>query len=139
MYDPFLRLSHVFVSKRKGLLVLPILWFVWHCSEHVVDLLVWCLLCFLVSQGNAQHINFYLIIISTILWKSLGIFLHMCYDISFVFEKLKEKYFYNFILCRQIKLIYEFFTGVTMVLSDNCVRDLHFCDDTADTEPEHQR
>jgi len=34
--------------------------------------------------------------------------------------------------------IYESFAGATAVLSHNCARNLHFCDDTANTKSKHQ-
>lgn len=79
MHDPVVRVSHVLVSKREGLLVLPILRLIRHCSEHAVDIHVGGLLCLLVSQGAAA------------------------------------------------------------VLPHDRARDLHFRDDTANTEAEHQQ
>jgi len=57
MHGFIIRVSHVFVSKREGLLVLPILRLIRHCSEHVVDIHVGSLLCLLVSQGE-ENIDF---------------------------------------------------------------------------------
>lgn len=65
--------------------------------------------------------------------------------ILFVLEypkKVFKKYFYNsaFMLINKLGRfrINKFFTGITMVLPDNCARDLYFRDDTADTESKHQ-
>lgn len=57
MHDSIVRVSHVLVSKRERLLVLPGLRLVRYCFEHAVNIHVRGLLCLLVSQGE-ENVDF---------------------------------------------------------------------------------
>jgi len=59
MHGSIIRVSHVLMSKREGLLVLPILRLIRYCSEHAVDIHVGGLLCLLVSQGEEIDFSSY--------------------------------------------------------------------------------
>ena len=52
MHDTVFRISHVFLQEREGLLVFPVVRFIWHSPESLGNLYVRGLLCLLVSQGK---------------------------------------------------------------------------------------
>lgn len=57
MHDPVIGLSHIFLPKRKGLLVFPVVRSLWYRSQPPIDLHVGRLLRFLVSQGPATILS----------------------------------------------------------------------------------